>query len=96
MGKAIVITRSDRSAAELHRLAVEVEDGAIVRRLPGIAMLAARASGMDRQTLPPVATLLLGRRLVSRHCANTICKSAIRRTSLFSSSVHTKSAVNDA
>ena len=59
MGKAIEITRLDRSAAELRRLAVEAEDGAVVRRLLGIAMLldgwprgeAARASGMDRQTL---------------------------------------------
>ena len=59
MGNAIVITRLDRSAAELRRFAVEVDDGDVVRRLLGIAMLlegwprgeAARASGMDRQTL---------------------------------------------
>jgi transposase len=59
MGKAIEITRLDRSAAELRELAVKTEDGDIVRRLLGIALLvdgwsrgeAATASGMDRQTL---------------------------------------------
>ena len=59
MGKAIEITRLDRSAAELRELAVKAEDGDIVRRLLGIALLldgwsrgeAATASGMDRQTL---------------------------------------------
>jgi transposase len=59
MGKAIEITRLDRSAAELRELAVKTEDGDIVRRLLGIALSldgwsrgeAATASGMDRQTL---------------------------------------------
>ena len=59
MGKAIEITRLDRSAAELRELATKTRDGAVVRRLLGIALLldgwsrgeAASASGMDRQTL---------------------------------------------
>jgi putative transposase len=59
MGKAIEITRLERSAAELRALAVKIEDADVVRRLLGIALLldgwprgeAARASGMDRQTL---------------------------------------------
>jgi len=59
MGKAIEITHLDRSAAELRGLASRCQDGAVVRRLLGIAMLldgwsrgeAATASGMDRQTL---------------------------------------------
>ena len=59
MGKPIEITRLDRSASELRELAVKTEDGDIVRRLLGIALLldrwsrddAATASGMDRQTL---------------------------------------------
>jgi transposase len=59
MGKAVEITRLDRSAAELRALAARVRDGAVVRRLLGIALLldgwprreAAAASGMDRQTL---------------------------------------------
>ncbi len=59
MGKAIAITRLDRSAAELRELAVKTEDSDVVRRLLGIALLldgwsrgdAAKASGMDRQTL---------------------------------------------
>ena len=59
MGKAVEITRLDRSAAELRALAVKTEDGDVVRRLLGIALLldgwsrgeAATASGMDRQTL---------------------------------------------
>ena len=59
MGKAIEITYLDRSAAELRELASKTRDGAVVRRLLGIAMLldgwsrgeAATASGMDRQTL---------------------------------------------
>jgi transposase len=59
MGNAIEITRLDRSAAELRGLAVKTEDGDVVRRLLGIALLldgwprraAATASGMDRQTL---------------------------------------------
>jgi transposase len=59
MGNAIAITRLDRSAAELRDLAVKTEDSDVVRRLLGIALLldgwsrgdAAKASGMDRQTL---------------------------------------------
>jgi transposase len=59
MGKAIAITRLERSAAELRDQAVKTEDGAVVRRLLGIALVveghsreaAARAVGMDRQTL---------------------------------------------
>jgi transposase len=59
MGKAIEITRLDRSAVELRGLAVKTEDSDVVRRLLGIALLldgwsrseAASASGMDRQTL---------------------------------------------
>jgi transposase len=59
MGKAVEITRLDRSAAAVRELAVKTEDGDVVRRLLGIALLldgwsrgeAARASGMDRQTL---------------------------------------------
>jgi hypothetical protein len=59
MGTAIEITYLDRSAAELRELAAKTRDGAVVRRLLGIAMLldgwsrgeAATASGMDRQTL---------------------------------------------
>ena len=59
MGKAIEITRLERSAVELRELAVKTEDGDVVRRLLGIALLldgwsrgeAATASGMDRQTL---------------------------------------------
>ena len=59
MGKAIAITRLDRSAGELRELAVRTEDGDVVRRLLGMALLldgwsrgeAASAVGMDRQTL---------------------------------------------
>ena len=59
MGNAIEIRRLDRSAAELRELAVRTEDSDVVRRLLGIALLldgwsrgdAAKASGMDRQTL---------------------------------------------
>ncbi len=39
MGKPIEITRLDRSASELRELAVKTEDGDIVRRLLGIALL---------------------------------------------------------
>ena len=59
MGKAVEIIRLERSAAELRSLAVTLEDADVVRRLLGIALLldgwprggAARACGMDRQTL---------------------------------------------
>jgi transposase len=59
MGTAIAITRLDRSASDLRRFAVAIEDGDVVRRLLAIAMLldgwsrgeAARINGMDRQTL---------------------------------------------
>jgi transposase len=59
MGKAVEITRLERSAAELRSLAVTLEDADVVRRLLGIALLvdgwprgeAGRACGMDRQTL---------------------------------------------
>jgi transposase len=59
MGSAIEITRLDRTAADLRKLATETEDGDVVRRLLGIALLldgwargeAAAANGMDRQTL---------------------------------------------
>ena len=59
MGKAIEITRLDRSAAELRGVAIKTQDAAVTRRLLGIALLldgwsrgeAATASGMDRQTL---------------------------------------------
>jgi transposase len=59
MGRAIEISRLDRSAVELRALAVRTEDSDVVRRLLGIALLldgwsrgaAASASGMDRQTL---------------------------------------------
>jgi transposase len=59
MGKAIAITRLDRSAGELRELAVRTEDGDVVRRLLGMALLldgwsrgeAASAVGIDRQTL---------------------------------------------
>ena len=39
MGKPIEITRLDRSASELRELAVKTEDGDMVRRLLGIALL---------------------------------------------------------
>jgi transposase len=59
MGKAIEITRSDHSAAELRELAAKTQDGAVVRRLLGMALLledrprgeAATATGMGRQIL---------------------------------------------
>jgi transposase len=59
MGRAIEISRLDRSAVELRAVAVKTEDSDVVRRLLGIALLldgwsrgeAASASGMDRQTL---------------------------------------------
>ena len=39
MGGAIEITRLDRSAVELRELAVATEDGDVVRRLLGIALV---------------------------------------------------------
>jgi transposase len=59
MGKAIEISRTEFSAAELRRLAAATRDGAVVRRLLAIALIleghsraeAARFNGMDRQTL---------------------------------------------
>jgi len=59
MGRAIEITCLDHTAAELRELAGGTRDGAVVRRLLGIALIldghsreaAARLSGMDRQTL---------------------------------------------
>jgi transposase len=59
MGKPIAITRLDLTAAELRAQAVKADDGAVVRRLLGIALVlegasreaAASAVGMDRQTL---------------------------------------------
>ncbi len=59
MVKAIELTHQDHSAAELRELASRTQDGAVVRRLLGIALLlegwprgeAATAIGMDRQLL---------------------------------------------
>ena len=59
MGKPIAITRLDLSATELRERAAKMHDGAVVRRLLGIASVlegasrqaAATAAGMDRQTL---------------------------------------------
>jgi transposase len=59
MGRPIEINRSEHSAAALRELAGRTRDGAVVRRLLGIALIlegrsrdeAARLSGMDRQTL---------------------------------------------
>jgi len=59
MGRAIEITRLDVSASGLRELAGRTRDGAVVRRLLGLALIleghpreaAARLSGMDRQTL---------------------------------------------
>ena len=59
MGRPIEIVRMDRSASELRMLAAGTRDGAVVRRLLGIALVleghpreaAARFNGMDRQTL---------------------------------------------
>jgi transposase len=59
MGKPIAMTRLDLSAAELREQAAKTHDGAVVRRLLGIALVleghsreaAATAAGMDRQTL---------------------------------------------
>jgi transposase len=59
MGRPIEITRLELSASALRELAARTRDGAVVRRLLGIALIleghrreeAARLSGMDRQTL---------------------------------------------
>jgi transposase len=59
MGKALTITRTDRSSGELRALAVKCRDGAQVRRLLALALVlegapraeAATCNGMDRQTL---------------------------------------------
>ena len=59
MGKAIEITRTEFSAAELRGLAAGTRDGAVVRRLLALALVlegctrteAALLNGMDRQTL---------------------------------------------
>jgi transposase len=59
MGKALTITRTDRSSGELRAMAAKCRDGAQVRRLLALAMVlegaprtdAAACNGMDRQTL---------------------------------------------
>jgi len=59
MGKAVAITRTDYSAAELRGLAAHSNDADQARRLLAVAMIldgtsradAARQTGMDRQTL---------------------------------------------
>jgi hypothetical protein len=59
MRRAIKITRLEASASALRELAARTPDGAVVRRLLGIALIlegrpreeAARLSGMDRQIL---------------------------------------------
>ena len=59
MGKPVVITRTDHTAATLRRLAAQSDDTDQTRRLLAIAMVldgaargdAARLAGMDRQTL---------------------------------------------
>jgi len=59
MGKAIEITRSDHSAVGLRELAAKTQDGAVMRRLLGMALLldgqprgeAATATGIGRQIL---------------------------------------------
>src|SRR5271166_1029889 len=59
MGRPIEITRDEHSATALRELAARTHDGAVVRRLGGIALIleghpreaAARLSGTDRQTL---------------------------------------------
>lgn len=59
MGKALTITRTDRTAAELRAEASRSRDGAQVRRLLALAQVlegrrrsdAAAQNGMDRQTL---------------------------------------------
>src|ERR1700674_2282414 len=59
MGRAIEISRDEHSASALRELAARTRDGAVVRRLLGMALIleghpreaAARLSGMERQTL---------------------------------------------
>jgi len=59
MSKAVKISRDELSAAALRELSAKTRDGAVVRRMLGIALIleghpreeAARLSGMDRQTL---------------------------------------------
>ncbi len=59
MGEAITITNLEHTAADLRRLMSKQKDGAVVRRLMGLALIlegqsrteAARQSGMERQTL---------------------------------------------
>ncbi len=59
MGKAVAITRTNYTAAELRGLAAQSDDADQTRRLLAIAMIldgaaradAARQTGMDRQTL---------------------------------------------
>jgi transposase len=59
MGRPVEITRLELSASALREVAAGTRDGAVVRRLLGIALIleghpreeAARLSGMDRQTL---------------------------------------------
>jgi transposase len=59
MGKALTITRTDRTSGELRALSAKCRDGAQVRRLLALAMVlegaprteAAACNGMDRQTL---------------------------------------------
>lgn len=59
MGKALMITRTDRTSGELRALSGKCRDGAQVRRLLALAMVldgapraeAASCNGMDRQTL---------------------------------------------
>ena len=59
MGKALTITRTDRTSGELRAMSAKCRDGAQVRRLLALAMVlegaprgeAAACNGMDRQTL---------------------------------------------
>lgn len=59
MGQAVPLTNLDYSASDLRRLMSKQKDGQVVRRLLALALIlegksrtqAARASGMERQTL---------------------------------------------
>lgn len=59
MAAAVAVTRRDVSAVELRQAASRLRDGAVVRRVLALAMIldgasrqqAAKACGMDRQTL---------------------------------------------